>query len=339
MRPPRSLVAAAAVACLAASASALRPHPRLILPAERTAEIAALLNSTDGFALYFVSRCLAQADWQLTSAAAAAAPAGAGTGRLGDPGGRPFIQTLYSLLVGAVVAPAPAAAAAYRAAAAKALLKVAAASEFDPNGTVALNTGEVLHGLGIGLDWLYDELTTEERAAVVAGIAGTGLSRVRAALSPAPPPWAKAFVSTDSNWNTVILGGSVIAALAIQGEPGAPAWLDALLTACLADLQTWSASAWAPDGAWPEGLNYGGYAQRYLVPTIASLLTATGGDAGLRALPGVLAGPRFITAGLVPTQPLPTLYVAGDGGVGERRARRGGRQGRPARAGASHPRQ
>lgn len=279
--------------------SAVRPHPRLILTSERAASIAHFVNSSDDFARFFVPRCLAQADSQAATAAAAA---------LGDPSGRPFIQALYSLLLGAVVAPAPAAAAAYRAAAAKTLLKVAAASEFDPNGTVALNTGEVLHGLGIGLDWLYGELTVAERAAVVASIAGTGLSRVRAALSPAPPPWAKSFVGTMSNWNTVILGGAVISALAIQGEPGAPAWLDALLADCLADLTAWSASAWAPDGAWPEGLNYGGYAQRYLVPTIASLLTATGGDAGLRALPGVLAGPRFLAAGLAPTRPFPTLY-------------------------------
>ena len=280
--------------------SAVRPHPRLILTPDRASVIAQLRNDTDDFARFFIQRCLAQADSQAAAAADAAS--------VGDPSGRPFIQALYSLLLGAVVAPAPAVAAGYRAAAAQTLLKVAAASEFDPNGTVALNTGEVLHGLGIGLDWLYGDLSAAQRAAVVAAIAGTGLSRVRAALSPAPPPWAKSFVGTNSNWNTVILGGSVIAALAIQGEPGAPAWLDALLADCLADLTAWSASAWAPDGAWPEGLNYGGYTQRYLVPTIASLLTATGGDAGLRALPGVLAGPRFLAAGLAPTRPFPTLF-------------------------------
>ena len=44
------------------------------------------------------------------------------------------------------------------------------------------------------------------------------------------------------------------------------------------------------------------------MPAAASLLSATGDDGGLRTLPGVLQGPRFILAALAPTRPFPTLW-------------------------------
>ena len=287
--------------------SAPLPHPRLILTPARAANVSALVNSTDAFALEFVGRTLAQA----AAAAAASPPVSAAEAALvGDPDGRQLIQHLYTWVVGAALEPRGSPAAArYRAAAARGALSAEAASEFDPGGVAALNTGEVLHGLGLSLDWLYEDLNSTQRAALVAAIAGpAGLQRIRAALSASPPAGAVSCVSTASNWNQVILGGSIIACLAIQGEPGAPPWLDALLADALANLREWSAAAWGPDGSWPEGLNYGGYTARYLVPTIASLLTATGSDGGLRTLSGALAAPRWLAAGIVPTYPLPQLY-------------------------------
>ena len=284
------------------------PHPRLIINPARATAVSALVNSTDPFALDFIARCLAQANY-LAKVPSPSVEASL----IGDPNGRQMIQGIYSLSVGALIAPSLTIANEYRVAAKKILLQVAASPEFDPNGTITLNAGEVLHGLGIGFDWLYQDLSTTERALVVSSIVNTGLSKVQAALSSTPPVWAKAFVSTYSNWNTVILGGSIIAALAVQGESGTPIWVDQVLDSALSDLKTWSANAWGPDGAWPEGLNYGGYSERYLVPTIASLLTATGDDSGLRSLPGVLKGPRFITAGLVPTHPYLTQYDYFDG--------------------------
>ena len=161
----------------------------------------------------------------------------------------------------------------------------------------------MLHVCGLALDWLAADgvLSAAERAGLVSAIVGTGLARVRAALSPSPPPWAVAFVSTRSNWNTVILGGSIIAALAVAGEAGAPAWVqEELLPRALANLGAWSALGWGPDGAWAEGPNYAGYAARYLAPTVAVLRSATGSDAGLSALPGVLLSPRFLLAAMAP---------------------------------------
>jgi hypothetical protein len=299
-----------AVPLAAESFGALPAHPRLILTPAAQAALAALANSADAFAADNVARTLAQARWLNSTVHGPLAPGAP----LGDAGGRPFVQAIYSLVAGAVLegeAPGAAASAAsggFRAAAVALTAAVARASEWDPNGTAQLNTGETLHAMGLALDWLYADMSSEQRAAAVAAIVAIGLERVRAALSDAPPPWAVAFVSTTSNWNTVVLGGTIIACLAIEGEPGAPDWVPGLRQQATANLLQWSASAWGPDGAWPEGPNYGGYSARYLVPTVASLLTATGDDAGLRSLPGVLQAPRFILAALAPTRPFPTLW-------------------------------
>jgi len=304
MRSPLLLLAALG-AVAAPPPAALPPHPRLILTAAAQQAVYELArSSTDAFVADFAARTLAQAAWTNSTIRAAAAP-------LGDAGGRPFVQAIYSLAVGAALqgdfgAASPGG---FRAAAVALTSSVARASEWDPNGTVQLNTGETLHAAGLALDWCYDDFTTEERAAVASAIVNIGLVRVRAALSLSPPPWAVAFVSTNSNWNTVILGGTIIACLAVEGEPGAPEWVPELRAQALANLNSWSASAWGPDGAWPEGPNYGGYTARYIVPTIASLLSATGNDAGIRALPGVLQAPRFVLSALAPTRPFPTLWA------------------------------
>lgn len=296
------LLAAAAREAVATNAAddtdaGLPPHPRLILTPARAAALAALPASPDAFARRAAARVAAQAAWEASRQPPVPASA------------RPFVQAVYSLGVGAAVGGAggPAARAALSAAARGAGSSTAPWEPSAP-GTVQLNTGEALHGAALALDWAYGDLTGDERAALVEAIV-VHLDLVRSALGAAPPPWAAAFCSDFSNWNAVILGGTIVATLAVEGEPGAPSWVPDLRAAALANLSNWSARSWGPDGAWTEGPNYGGYATRYIVPTIASLLSATGGDAGLRATPGVLLAPRFVLAAVARTAPLPTLWA------------------------------
>jgi len=284
-----------AALCLARCGAALPAHPRLILTPARAAEVALLPASADAFARDAAARTLAQA------AVAAAAPRAAA----GAPNARLVLQRAYTLGVAAALTGN----ATFAAEGAAGIVHAAAASSWDVNASVPeLNTGEMLHAVGVGLDWFYAAMTPAERSAVVAALVAR-LALIRAALGAAPPPWAVAFASTESNWNMVILGGTVIATLAVEGEPGAPAWVPDLRAAALANILAWSARGWGPDGAWPEGVNYGGYTCRYLVPLAAALLTATGSDGGLRALPGVLAAPRWLVANVAPTLPLPTLWA------------------------------
>ena len=294
--PSTFFVALLLFAC--AVAGAPLPHPRLILTPSRRAAIAAGVAAGDSASLAFLRATEAQAAYVL------AQPPPGPSGPSSTPSARPRLQNLYTLALadaGRRGSGAPPNAT-LLSRAKREVLGPCASPQWDTNGTAQLNTGEMLHVCGLALDWLAaDVLSGAERAGLVSAIVSTGLARVREALSPSPPPWAVAFVSTRSNWNTVILGGSIIAALAVAGEPGAPAWVqEELLPRAIANLGAWSGLGWGPDGAWAEGPNYGGYAARYLAPTVAALRSATGSDAGLSALPGVLQSPRFLLAAMAP---------------------------------------
>ena len=279
-------------------ASPLPAHPRLILTAERAATLAALPSSSDAFAQLFVSRTLAQADVQVL----ARRPRGLAAS--GAPNARETVQSVYTLGVAEKLSGNET----FSARAIEIFLHAAMAPSWDANASVPqLPTGEMLHAVGLAFDWFYSDLTPANRSAVVSAIIER-LLLIQAALSPSPPPWAVAFVSTHSNWNTVILAGTVIASLAIEGEAGVPSWVPQLRADALANIAAWSGRAWAPVGAWPEGVNYGGYTARYLVPLVESLLSATGGDGGLREL-GVLGAPRWLVASVAPTRPFPELWA------------------------------
>ena len=277
-----------------AAAAPLPPHPRLILTPARAATIRSLASSTDPFAREFSTRTIEQAQWE--------------NGTAKHLLGRPLVQAVYSLCVGAALTSSGDDESFRSAVARLLLLATNGTQQWETNGTISLTSGETLHATGLAFDWVHDILTPTQRAAVVEGIITAGLARVRDALGLSPPPWAVSWVSTRSNWNTVVLSGAIIACLAVEGEPGAPAWVPALRAAAVSNLLEWSASAWGPSGAWPEGGNYGGYTERTLVPLIASLISATGDDAGIRSLPGVLLAPRFLSAVVAPTRPYPTLF-------------------------------
>ena len=268
----------------------LPPHPRLVLTPARAAAIRAFA-ANDSDAAAFAATTLAQA----AAWAGARVPGPAGPG--GAPNARLVLQTVYTMALAWVVSGN----ATFAASGAAWALSAAASPSWDVNGTAQLNTGEMLHAVGFALDWLYDVLSPPQRAQLAARLVDAGLAHVLAALTSAPPsPNAQQFVSSFSNWNTVILGGAVMGCLAVLGEPGTPSWVgEQLLPLALANLREWSASSWDPAGAWPEGPNYSGYAARYLAPTAAALLSATGSAQGLLT-PGALLSPRYSLAAMSP---------------------------------------
>jgi hypothetical protein len=242
---PAVALAAACCAVVTASAAPLPPHPRLVLTPDRRASLAAMLASGDPVVTAFYDTTLAQAAFWATQRVPGP------SGPNGSPNAREVLQSLYSLaLAGELSGNAT-----LTRLAAEWVLNAAASPAWDTNGTAQLNTGEMMHVAGFGLDWLYESLSAAERAALVSALVTTGLGRVHGAFTTGCCG-AGAFLSTDSNWNSVILGGTVMGCLAVLGEPGVPAWVgDELLPAALANLRTWSASAWDPAGAWPEGPN------------------------------------------------------------------------------------
>ena len=100
-------------------------------------------------------------------------------------------------------------------------------------------------------------MTPVQRATVIASAVRLGLNNIRASLSSTPPPWADAFIGTPSNWNAVILGGAIVAALAIAGEPTTPTWVGGeLLPDAVAGISPSLSDLGRESGANREGPNY-----------------------------------------------------------------------------------
>jgi len=188
---------------LAPPAAALPPHPRLVLSTQACVDLRAFAANSSQ-AAGFLIRTLAQADHYLTTR-----PDSGSNARL-------VLQQVYAL----GVAFCATSNASYASRAIGEALNAARLSEWDTNGSAQLNTGEMAHALGFALDAFYSQLNTTQRALIAGAVTSLALARVREALLPGPPPWAGAFVNTSSNWNMVVLGGSIIGALAVGDEPG-----------------------------------------------------------------------------------------------------------------------
>ncbi len=91
----------------------------------------------------------------------------------------------------------------------------------------------------------------------------------------------------------VCTSGGVIAALSLQGEPGAPSYLwDGIAAPLVAGVAP-CVGAYNADSSWEEGPAYWGYASKYNTWLFAALNDVFGSTLGLSALPGVSHAARF----------------------------------------------
>jgi len=168
--------------------------------------------------------------------------------------------------------------------AARAKAELAAADRF-PNWNPShfLDTAEMAHAFALGLDWLADALSKEERARLVAAIVEQG-------IEPGLDAHAQraGWTQGGSNWNLVCNGGLILAALAVARD--VPARANELIDRCLASAQHAMAS-YAPDGAWDEGPSYWAYATQYASFLLGGIERALGPSALARS-------PGFADTGL-----------------------------------------
>ncbi len=161
-----------------------------------------------------------------------------------------------------------------------------AASAFsDWNPSHFLDVGEMSAALGIGYDWLFDELDNGTRATIRAAIVRHGL---QPALARTP---AKFFYTARHNWNQVCLGGLALGALAIAEDE--PALAGEMIAAVRAHIGN-GLSAYAPDGVYPEGPMYWYYGTSYQVALIEAMRTALGTDGDMSRAAGFLASAEFM---------------------------------------------
>ena len=134
------------------------------------------------------------------------------------------------------------------------------------------------HAVAIGYDWLYADLTPEDRKSI-------RIALVEKGIDAALPVYRshKGWPTGHNNWNQVCNGGIAIGALAVAEDE--PKRAREVLADSIGSIQL-AMNSYAPDGGWEEGPGYWDYATRYTVYYLASLESALGNTFGLTKLPG-----------------------------------------------------
>ena len=164
----------------------------------------------------------------------------------------------------------------------KARENLLAVCEFkDWNPSHFLDTAEMSHGVAIGYDWCHGALDEPTRARIRKGLIRCGLEPGLAAYKTGKYGW---WARNAFNWNQVCNFGLAIGALGIAETDGE--YARRIVPAAVASAPK-ALATYAPDGAWPEGPGYWGYATRYTVYGLAAMETALGTDFGLSRIPGL----------------------------------------------------
>lgn len=161
----------------------------------------------------------------------------------------------------------------------KELLAVAEFKDWHPEHF--LDTAEMTHAFAIGYDWLYNDLSTEERRVIREAIIQKGLNPAKEAYE-GTARW-KWWVNCRHNWNQVCNGGITLGALAIADEE--PELCEYILNKAVESIKL-AIAEFAPDGGWPEGPGYWNYATDYNVYFLAGMQTALGTDMNLSKMEG-----------------------------------------------------
>ena len=168
----------------------------------------------------------------------------------------------------------------------RALTELRAAAAFaDWNPSHFLDVAEMTHAFAIGYDWLYSDLSTDDRALLRKAMTEKGLDEA-IKIYKRHNWWTVAV----HNWNQVCNGGITMGALAIADED--PERAEYIVKQSIASIQLAMAS-YAPDGGWAEGPGDWHYATSYNVVYLAGLKTALGTDFGLSELPGFAQAGNF----------------------------------------------
>jgi len=150
-----------------------------------------------------------------------------------------------------------------------------------------LDVAEATFAMGVGYDWLYDDLTPADRDLIATAIIEKGLKASLISRDGKDPYWA----STTNNWNQVCNSGMTIGALAVAERD--PALAARMVDRAIENLQ-YAAKAYAPDGIYPEGPGYWSYGTGFHVALVDALKTSLGSTFNLEQFPGFLKTADFI---------------------------------------------
>jgi hypothetical protein len=130
-----------------------------------------------------------------------------------------------------------------------------------------LMSGELCMTFGLAYDWLYADLTPNQRARLRAGAEKRGLGAYLDAADRLKPLW---WLNAVNNWNVVCNGGAAALALSLDDE--SPLSAKVLSLALPGMTHFWNHLT--ADGGWDEGTGYWTYAMRYGLLTAEALRRA-----------------------------------------------------------------
>jgi oligo-alginate lyase len=165
-----------------------------------------------------------------------------------------------------------------------------------------LDTAEGALGMAIGLDWLHDALTPEERAHFETALIEKAL---RTSFEDEDK---KTWISGNNNWTAVCHGGLVVAALAVAERE--PVLARRIVERALKNMPLY-AQLYAPAGAYSEGPDYWAYGTTFYALMAEGLRTTFSTTCGLERAPGFLQTADYT---LQMTAPSGKLYNFADNG-------------------------
>ncbi len=170
----------------------------------------------------------------------------------------------------------------------RAIAEMRALANFsDWNPAHFLDVAEATFAMAVGYDWLYAEMSAEDRDLIAAAIIEKGLKPSLPKDGGKEMSWVKG----RNNWNQVCHGGMAIGALAIAERE--PELAKGIIERAIGNLK-YSATAYAPDGIYPEGPGYWAYGTAFHVSLIEALRTSLGDSFGLEKFPGFLNTADYI---------------------------------------------
>ncbi len=152
-----------------------------------------------------------------------------------------------------------------------------------------LDTSEMTLAVSLGYDWLYDELTEEQRQTIRDGIIRMGLEAAQT---------NKGGLTWDNNWNQVRHGSLSAGALAVYED--APELATQILQQAKDNYQN-ALHVYHGDGVYPEGPVYWHYGTSFSWVMAACLNSALGDDWGILNSPGFAESFEYIKQVTTPT--------------------------------------
>lgn len=164
------------------------------------------------------------------------------------------------------------------------LLNVCSYEDWHPDHF--LDTGEMTLAVAIGLDWIWNDLTTHERDLIADAIFNMGIAP---SFDSNKKQW---WIKGDNNWSQVCHTGLSLGAIAAwerNREVAAETINRAIQCVPI------SMAAYAPDGAYPEGSGYWDYGTTFNVLLLDELKQAFGTDFELSKAEGFMQTGQYVT--------------------------------------------